>query len=279
MLGLFFAMGATTLGLAAAPDDAVLTPTRDVTLYQSFFGETANGSGQHLFCGVTVRDFNARRALLRFDLEHAIPPGARITGVELTLHLSRALEGSPTQIGLHRVARDWGEGASDASGQEGAGAEPRPGDATWVHTFYGTSSWAVPGGDFDSSDLSAASVDGPGTYQWPATPALVQLAQGWLDKPASNFGIILLADETTNGNAKRFDSREHPNPGVRPSLRVTFVPRCPADFDGDGFVSGIDFDLYVQAFEAGASSADFDGDGFITGIDFDQYAQAFEAGC
>ena len=54
---------------------------------------------------------------------------------------------------------------------------------------------------------------------------------------------------------------------------------CPADFDGDGFITGIDYDLYVAAFEAGDMTADFDGDGFITGIDFDLYVFAFEAGC
>lgn len=57
------------------------------------------------------------------------------------------------------------------------------------------------------------------------------------------------------------------------------IPTCPADFDGDGFVTGADFDAFVQAFEAGDSAADFDGDGFITGIDFDEYVQAFESGC
>ena len=54
---------------------------------------------------------------------------------------------------------------------------------------------------------------------------------------------------------------------------------CAADFDGDGFVSGIDFDLYVGAFEGGDMASDFDGDGFITGIDFDLYVGAFELGC
>jgi hypothetical protein len=54
---------------------------------------------------------------------------------------------------------------------------------------------------------------------------------------------------------------------------------CPADFDHDGFVTGLDFDLYVAAFEAGDMSADFDGDAFVTGLDFDLYVQAFEAGC
>jgi hypothetical protein len=54
---------------------------------------------------------------------------------------------------------------------------------------------------------------------------------------------------------------------------------CASDFDCDGFVTGIDFDLFVQAFETGDMNADFDGDGFITGIDFDLYVVAFEAGC
>ena len=54
---------------------------------------------------------------------------------------------------------------------------------------------------------------------------------------------------------------------------------CAADFDCDGFITGLDYDLYVQAFEAGDMEADFDGDGFITGVDFDLYVQAFEAGC
>lgn len=54
---------------------------------------------------------------------------------------------------------------------------------------------------------------------------------------------------------------------------------CAPDFDRDGFVTGLDFDSYVQAFEGGEVSADFDRDGFITGIDFDQYVAAFQAGC
>ena len=60
---------------------------------------------------------------------------------------------------------------------------------------------------------------------------------------------------------------------------VTVQNCCPADFDGDGFVSGLDYDLYVQAFENGEASADFDGDGFVSGIDFDLYVAAFEKGC
>ena len=52
-----------------------------------------------------------------------------------------------------------------------------------------------------------------------------------------------------------------------------------ADYDGDGFVTGLDFDAFVADFEAGGIAADFDGDGFVTGLDFDAYVVAFEAGC
>jgi hypothetical protein len=64
-----------------------------------------------------------------------------------------------------------------------------------------------------------------------------------------------------------------------PENLVSLVNTCPADFDGDGFVTGLDFDLFVLAFEAGDESSDFDGDGFITGLDFDLYVAAYEAGC
>jgi hypothetical protein len=54
---------------------------------------------------------------------------------------------------------------------------------------------------------------------------------------------------------------------------------CRPDFDGDGFLTGVDYDAYVLAFEAGEISSDFDQDGFVTGLDFDAYVLAFEAGC
>lgn len=63
------------------------------------------------------------------------------------------------------------------------------------------------------------------------------------------------------------------------SSRTVTLTVCAPDFDCDGFVTGADFDLYVQAFESGDMAADFDGDGFITGVDFDSYVVAFEEGC
>lgn len=54
---------------------------------------------------------------------------------------------------------------------------------------------------------------------------------------------------------------------------------CGADFNGDGFVTGDDYDLYVGAFSLGELQADFNHDGFVTGDDFDGFSEAFVAGC
>lgn len=51
------------------------------------------------------------------------------------------------------------------------------------------------------------------------------------------------------------------------------------DFNHDGSSNGVDFDLFVLAYEAGERRADRDGDGFVTGSDFDLFVQVFEAGC
>ena len=69
---------------------------------------------------------------------------------------------------------------------------------------------------------------------------------------------------------------------VEVRLDSTFV-RCPADFNGDGFVDGFDYDDFVACFEGEGcppgKSADFNGDGFADGFDYDDFVTAFEAGC
>jgi hypothetical protein len=63
-----------------------------------------------------------------------------------------------------------------------------------------------------------------------------------------------------------------------------------ADYDGDTFLTGVDFDLFVQDFELGCvgvgdpdpactGSADHNGNGFVEGEDYDSFVRDFEAGC
>jgi len=63
-------------------------------------------------------------------------------------------------------------------------------------------------------------------------------------------------------------------------VRVTVrsCPCKPADYNCDGFVSGDDFDQFVEAFVQGDPGADFDDNGFINGEDFDAFVAAFVLG-
>jgi hypothetical protein len=44
----------------------------------------------------------------------------------------------------------------------------------------------------------------------------------WLNQPDSNFGWILIGDESTMPTAKRFASRENPTESDRPVLTITY---------------------------------------------------------
>lgn len=224
---LIIAMSSAPCVQSARADVLVFEPDRDNTLYETVDGSLSNGSGERLFAGMTASN-SLRRTVLRFDLS-AIPPGSFVTKVTLNMTVSKVPPNAPpTTLELRRISADWGEGVSDASGEEGGGAPSAPGDATWLHRFHADDFWVAPGGDYSnqvSATTIAPGVTGPIFWK---SALMASDIQGWVDDPTSNFGWIIRAeDEVTPGNAKRFDSRENGNVATRPRLTVEFdsVPR------------------------------------------------------
>lgn len=209
------------LPVAVEPTQVTLSPSKDNTLYQGAAGSSSNGAGQHFFVGNT-NSGSIRRGVMAFDIAGNIPAVATINNVTLTLHMSRASADTPQTASLHKLLADWGEGTSDASGNEGLGIAATPGDATWVHRSFDTDTWAEPGGDLAST--ASAPVAGIGSYTWGPTPEMMADVQGWLDDPSSNFGCLLRGNEDENGTAKRFDSKETEVPESRPALTIEFTP-------------------------------------------------------
>ena len=155
-------------------------------------------------------------------LAGAVPEGATLDSVRLTLHMSRTVGTAADAVALHRVLADWGEGASDAPDNEGAGTAAATDDATWIHTFFDTGLWQNPGGDFDSTASASVLVGREDAYTWGSTPAMVADVQAWLDAPEENFGWMLIGEEETIISTKRFDSRENPDTTARPVLRFFY---------------------------------------------------------
>ena len=204
----------------AQADTIVLSASKDNTLFNSSTGSVSNGTGT-LFAGRTGNSGpGVLRALLAFDLAADIPTGSTITAIELTLNVLQAGPGSGADsFSLHRVEQDWGEGTSNAS--TGVGASATSGDATWIHTFFDSSTWRNPGGDFNKVPSAAQIINGTGPTTWGSTSGLVADVQSWLDDSGSNFGWILIGDEGADKSARQFDSREASSNA--PQLTVTFT--------------------------------------------------------
>ena len=136
-----------------------INPSKDNTLYQYVpaDGDVSNGKGDHFFAGETD-DGLIRRGVVAFDIAGHIPPGSTITGVSLSLNMSRTASDTSRTVALHKLLADWGEGTSHAQGEEGMGAPATPNDATWRHRFYDTIFWTTQGGDFSMTVSGSQSV-------------------------------------------------------------------------------------------------------------------------
>jgi hypothetical protein len=251
---IWLAAGAICLGgvISATAQTVTIGPSKDNTLYESVDGFSSNGSGQYFFSG-TIATNDLRRGLIAFDVAAAVPAGATITSASLRLNMSRTIA-SAAPASLHRLRADWGEGASDALGEEGAGTVAAAGDATWLHRFWDTQFWSTPGGDFDATASATTSVGAAGPYVW-SGPGLTADVQSWLDNPATNYGWILITDESRFPTAKRFDTRENPIAGNRPQLTIQYstgTASCgPGEVRGDANCDGVinfdDIGCFVSA--------------------------------
>ena len=205
----------------AAPVTVTLTPSKDNTLLESSTGSLSNAKGP-LFVGRTNQPAgqSIRRALMAFDFS-SIPAGATVTSAALTLAVGQT-HGVAQSMSLFRVTQDWGEGTSSGSGSGGAAT---PGDATWLNTFFNTNTWNSPGGDFASTASATTAVSGFLGQTW-SSAQMASDIQAWAASPSTNFGWVLVGNETTNFTAYEFGSRES-GAGLAPSLSVTYEAAVP----------------------------------------------------
>ncbi len=216
-------MAAQGLAMIARADSTVIVSSRDNTLYQSTAGDLSNGAGSGMFAGRNAAASNSiRRALVWFDVAGQIPAGSTITSVTLSMYNSAA-NADEAQVSLHRALENWGEGTSSAGMGGGGGAPATPGDATWLFRSYPGSPWSTPGGTFAAGASATAAVADSGPYEW-NSGGLVADIQGFLDSPATNFGWIILGNESASSTAKRFATREETIADRRPMLLVEYTP-------------------------------------------------------
>src|SRR5213082_1126149 len=221
ILPLVIATALSSIGPGLASATIInIHPIKDNTLYEfdPAEGDRSNALGFHFFAGKTAMG-ELRRGVLAFDIAGSIPAGSTITGVTLSMNMSRTPLSVAYPVELHKLLADWGEGTSMASGEEGDGAPATPNDATWRHRFFDTIFWTNEGGDFSAVVSASQSVGPVGQYTWSSAQMIADV-QSWLENPASNFGWLVLGDESTILTSKRFDTRETANP---PVLAIQYI--------------------------------------------------------
>jgi hypothetical protein len=200
---------------AALAGSIQIHPIQHNSIYSESDNSNALGS---LFAGTTPRS-SVRRALLNFDLAASgIPAGATITAVSLDLTQTKIGPGASAAFELRPLLADWGQGTSSGTG---SGGSPTAGDATWNYSFFNSTLWTTPGGNFGSTSGTAMVGSANSVYTFSTQAQLVGDVQRWLDMPDSNFGWILMASDETAVNAREFGSLES-SVAQQPTLTVGF---------------------------------------------------------
>lgn len=210
--------------VAASAETVSLWPAADTGLLevQSDF----NLGGQEDFpagtLGATVGETRSR-VLVRFDLGAVLPPDARIVGATLRLSVTRVPDGggANSRFGLHRMLRIWNEGVG--RGSPPGGARAAAGETTWTARSQPGELWETPGGqagvDYVGEPGSTERILQVGQYEFEFGPNQLAELEDWLRHPETNHGWMLRSEEEeTARTARRFASREHPDPELRPTL-------------------------------------------------------------
>ncbi|MGD8874794.1 MAG: multicopper oxidase domain-containing protein, partial [Gammaproteobacteria bacterium] len=197
-----------TTGLSAVAATTTVIPSQDNTVAQEL-PENSSGACDSIFSG-RIDDntvVGARRALIQFDIAAALPPGSVINSVTLSMPVTRGSNHIDSTFTLHPNTAAWPEGTEGCGVRGGGQGELSTGGVTWN---------SMPG--FGAA--SASTLVNDTSPSW-SSATMASEVQGWLDNPATNYGWVLIGDETQTTTTRRFDSREG---GTPPALLIDYTP-------------------------------------------------------
>jgi hypothetical protein len=186
------------------PESAQLRPIADTYLDSVSYDSVFHQAGI-----MKIKIPDERRPMLKFDTS-VIPQGATIVSAKLTLSTNWyvSVPGRGTYVGVYGLNRNW-----------------VPSEATWNRAAE-TTTWHTPGAqhvtDRDQVPIDTTIVDAVNSaFSWDITA----LVSEWVQNPASNYGLILIADLLSV--EYRFCSMEWGNPedlSTKPLLEISYVP-------------------------------------------------------
>lgn len=247
-------------------------PSADTILYSNLannnFGVFATFELNHL-----------HRILMRFDLS-SISSANTITSATLKFYKWSAVKAANSRIvraySVTQNNGDWTEGtksnATAGAGEPCYNAKEADGSGGITTNWAGGAGCDVSGTDYEATELGTVTADysdAVGTeYTLTFNNDGIARIQNWLDATNTNYGLLLLVDNTaTGGNLFQIDSKESATASERPLLTIIYTEPNACD--------GKDFTLAAVTFDAPTVNAVTTVD--LTAKDFDLAAATFDA--
>lgn len=193
--------------------------------------------------------------------------GGGLSNINLTLHPRLISENILPYLSGEAPCDTLWSGADFTSGPvDSSGTLCDRGSLTFTATAEG--SYTIEWFSLDSQNVATLVVDG---------------INGDGSSYAGSGTNTLVVHNPQSTTPTRFRAEIVAGCGRTTSRVATITYLHQADFNGDGFVDGFDYDDYVTCFEGfvcpPGKTADFNGDGFADGFDYDDFVTAFEAEC
>lgn len=205
------AFAVSSSSLSAQTTVTLVQPNSQVVYATLRGGSYANRNLQGLLATRSADNLEYnRRALLKFDTHHTIPPRSHVTSALLTVTVKNGSSDSSRIVGAYQVRTSWTET-----------------QVTWNQRRTGQR-WIIAGGDMGSKIDQETVGNASGTrVTFDVTPLVKQAVSSALG--TSRYTRIALVDleGSTSASYREYDTPDEPNPALRPVLKVTYGPSSP----------------------------------------------------
>jgi len=197
-----------------------ITSTKDNTINEATLGGLGNSTGLIYVGNIAKTDTITRRGLVQFDLS-SVPTNVTIDSVKLVMSLQTSAD---MTIEMYKVTSDWGEGTSYSAG--GAGVAATTNDVTWLHSFYNSTFWTKPGGDYDATIADSKTIKSTDTTMIMSSDQMKANVAAWVTDASTNHGWLLKSTNETisaKGIIAKFYSKETaPTQDKKPTMKVYY---------------------------------------------------------
>ena len=179
------------------------SPSDSATINDTYLRETFPnnnfGTQTKLIIG-NVSGGTHYNSLIRDENITTIPSEDTILSGKLQFYVNNSVGTSNLTLRAYRVNANWTES-----------------QATWNNRITGTA-WSTAGGDYIATEIGSVNITNQSGVYYNIT--ITNAVRGWVNGSYNNYGIILSAPNTSEGNYRELASTEESNTAQRPKIII-----------------------------------------------------------